>query len=153
MATPILHPVHPFAIARYLGLWYEIARIDYRYEKNLDHVTAEYSKRSDGLISVRNRGFNTKQQKWKESLGKAKFSGDPQTGSLKVSFFLFFYAGYHIISLDDNYHYALVAGDSTDYLWILSREKTIPSTVRDGFLDLAKSIGYDITRLHWIDQE
>jgi len=144
--------VKDFNINKYLGRWYEIARIDYRYEKGLDNVTAVYSLRKDGLVRVDNKGFDTKKRKWRESIGKAKFRGSKTEGSLKVSFFLFFYAGYNIVFLDDHYLYALVAGDSEKYLWILSREKTIPATIRTKFLEHAEKLGYETNKLIWVEQ-
>src|SRR5438046_321664 len=82
----------PFDVNRYLGNWYEIARIDFRFEKNLNNTTANYSLNPDGTIRVVNRGFNYKTGKWKEAAGKAKFVSDTNEAKLKVSFFGPFYA-------------------------------------------------------------
>jgi len=141
--------VKPFYKDKYLGKWYEIARLDFKYEKNLNNVTATYTLRGDGLIRVDNRGYDFVNNKWKQSVGKAKFAGDPNTGRLQVSFFGPFYAGYNVIAIDDNYQYALIAGNNLNYLWILSREKTIPEAVKTEYLEKAKSIGYDVNKLVW----
>ncbi|MDP9081033.1 MAG: lipocalin family protein [Bacteroidota bacterium] len=141
--------VTPFDKEKYLGKWYEIARLDFKYEKNLDNVTAEYSLHDDGLIAVKNQGFNYVKKEWKQSTGKAKFVNDEHTGRLQVSFFGPFYAGYNVIALDHDYRYALIAGNDLSYLWILSREKTIPPSVRTKYLELAKSLGYDTDKLVW----
>lgn len=85
--------VSPFKKDRYLGKWYEIARMDFRFEKDLNQVTADYAENADGSIRVDNKGFNYKKQEWKESVGKAKFVKGPDVGRLKVSFFGPFYAG------------------------------------------------------------
>lgn len=58
-----------FNIDRYLGKWYEIARLDFRFEKNMNHTTAEYSLNEDGTVQVVNRGFNYK----KEQVGKSNW--------------------------------------------------------------------------------
>lgn len=126
--------VKPFDQKKYLGKWYEIARLDYKWERNLDNVTATYSLKENGDIKVDNRGYNFKKEKWEESIGKAKPVGDPEEARLKVSFFGPFYAGYNVIALDKDYKYALVAGDNTKYLWILSREKTIPEPIKQNYL-------------------
>src|SRR5690554_4456728 len=118
--------VTSFDANRYLGKWYEIARLDHRFEKNLSNVTAEYSLNSDGSIRVVNSGYHTVKEEWKEAVGKAKFVESPEIAKLKVSFFGPFYSGYNVIALDGNYTYALVVGKSPKYLWILSRETTIP---------------------------
>ena len=143
--------VKDFDVNRYLGKWYEIARMDYVFEKNLNQVTAEYSLKDDGNIKVLNKGFNFKSKKWKSSEGKAKFRDDQKTGALKVSFFGPFYSGYNIIAIDDDYKYALVAGKNLDYLWILSRTTTLPDAIRKDYLRRADNIGYDTSKLIWVE--
>jgi len=143
--------VSPFDVERYLGKWYEIARLDYKFEKNLKNVTATYSLNENGSIRVDNKGYNYLQEEWKESVGKARFVGSPEEGRLKVSFFGPFYAGYNVIALDDEYRYALVAGDNLNYLWILSRETTIPDDIKENYIKKANMIGFDTSELLWTD--
>lgn len=145
--------VKPFSQEKYLGTWYEIARLDYKYERHLDHVTAEYGLNPNGLISVTNKGYNYKKQQWEESRGKAKPARDPKEGKLRVSFFGPFYAGYNVVAIDPDYQYALVAGKNTRYLWLLSRNKTMPQAVKDDFLERAKAIGYKTGELVWVKQD
>ena len=142
--------VKNFDKVRYLGLWYEIARIDFKYEKNLNNTTAEYSPKPNGKIKVINRGFNYKKNKWKQAVGKAKFVNGDDVAMLKVSFFGPFYAGYNVIKLDPGYKYALVAGKNFDYLWILSRTPNIPGTIKEEYLSFASSVGFDTSRLTWV---
>ncbi len=144
--------VQNFDSERYLGKWYEIARFDFKFEKNMNQVTATYSKNPDGTIKVDNKGYDYVKNEWKESIGEAKFVKSENEARLKVSFFKPFWAGYNVIDLEENYKYALVAGKSLDYLWILSREKTIPDIIKTRFLEKAKSIGYDTSRLIWVEQ-
>ncbi|MEJ5964234.1 lipocalin family protein [Pedobacter immunditicola] len=141
--------VSPFDVDKYLGKWYEIARLDFKYEKDLDNVTATYSKKENGDISVDNRGYNYVKKEWKQSVGKAKLVKGPDVARLKVSFFGPFYSGYNVIALDKDYRYALVVGNNLDYMWILSRETTIPESVKSAYLQQAKSLGYDIDALVW----
>jgi apolipoprotein D and lipocalin family protein len=143
--------VKPFDQKKYLGKWFEIARLDYVWEKNLDNVTATYSLRDDGKILVDNRGYNFKKEKWDESIGKARPVGEINEGRLEVSFFGPFYADYNIVALSHDYKYALVVGKGTDYLWILSREKTIPNDVKEQFLKKAVSLGIDTNKLVWVN--
>ncbi len=145
--------VQNFDKAKYLGKWYEIARLDFVFEKGLDNTTAEYSLKDNGMIRVDNKGYNAKKDKWSESIGKAKFVGAENVAMLKVSFFGPFYAGYNVIAIDENYKYALVAGDSLKYLWILSREKTIPENIKNDYLKKAKEIGYNTSDLIWVKQD
>lgn len=141
--------VQAFDLNRYLGKWYEIARKDFKYEKNLNNVTAEYSLNEDGSIRVVNRGYDVVKEEWKESIGKAKPVGDPREGRLKVSFFGPFYSGYNVIEIDPEYRYVLVAGNDLKNLWILSRQPTIPEDVQDRYLKKAQEIGYDTSDLVW----
>ena len=143
-------PVQNFDINKYLGTWYEIARFDFRFEKDLDNVMAQYSLNDKMNVNVINSGYNFKKDKWVSAKGLAKFRGDKNTATLKVSFFGPFYAGYNVIALDENYKYALVAGNNLKYLWILSREKSIPENIKEKYLKLAQEIGFDTSNLIWV---
>lgn len=146
-------PVKNFDVNRYLGTWYEIARFDFRFEKDLDNTSAQYRLNENGTVAVLNSGFHTKKKEWSKADGVAKFRGDQSTAALKVSFFGPFYAGYNVVALDKDYRYALIAGKNLDYLWILSRETTIPQAIKDEYLTIATSIGYDISRLIWVKHD
>lgn len=145
--------VKSFDKEKYLGKWYEIARIDFKYEKGLNNTTAEYSLNEDGSIRVKNQGYDTLKGEWRQAIGKAKFVGDENTAMLKVSFFGPFYSGYNVIALDDEYKYALVAGKNLKYLWILSREVTIPENIKVQYLHIAKDIGYHTDELIWVEHD
>ena len=145
--------VTPFDKNKYLGKCYEIARLDFKYERDLNNTTAEYTLQDNGTIRVHNRGFNVRTREWKEATGKAKFVRDDNTAMLKVSFFGPFYGGYNVIALDPDYRYALVAGDKLKYLWILSRETTIPEEVKNNYLEIAENIGYNTADLVWVEHD
>lgn len=147
-------PVQGFEADRYLGTWYEIARFDHSFERGLSQITANYSMRDDGGIRVLNRGYNAEEGEWNEAEGKAYFVEDKQTGHLKVSFFGPFYASYVVAELDkENYHYSLVTGPDKTYLWILSRTPELPQTVLDGLIKKAKSLGFDTSKLIWVEHK
>lgn len=145
--------VKPFDKNRYLGKWYEIARFDFRFERNLNNTTATYSLNSNGTIKVVNRGFDYVKNNWKQAEGKAKFVGASDLAMLKVSFFGPFYGGYNVIALDDDYQYALIAGSSLKYLWLLSRTTSIPDSVKNEFLQKAEAIGFNTQNLIWVAHE
>lgn len=146
-----VNAVTPFEKEKYLGKWYEIARFDFKFERGLNNTTAEYSLREDGKIKVLNKGYNYEEKTWQEAIGKAKFVGDDNVAMLKVSFFGPFYSGYNVIAMDDNYKYALISGANLNYLWILSREKTIPENIKKEYLKIAKGYGFNISNLLWIE--
>ena len=143
--------VHHFDKKKYLGKWFEIARLDYKFEKNLNNVTAEYSLKKNGKIKVVNQGYNFKKEKQQTAVGKAKFVGADTVAKLKVSFFGPFYSGYNVIAIDEAYKYALVAGKNHKYLWLLSREKTMPDNIKNEYLSVAKKTGYDVDDLIWVE--
>ena len=145
-------PINHFDASRYLGKWYEVARLENRFERGLEQVTATYGKRQDGGISVLNRGFDPQKGVWKESEGKAYFTGEPTTAALKVSFFGPFYGGYNVIALDKDYRYALVCGPDRDYLWLLARSPKVSPEVKQQMLDIATRQGFDVSKLIWVNQ-
>jgi apolipoprotein D and lipocalin family protein len=148
-----LEPVPGFELDRYLGKWYEIARLDHSFERNLRNVSATYSRGKNGDIRVRNRGFNAKTGSWKQIEGHARFIEDDTVGSLKVSFFGPFYGGYHIIELDKQYYgYSMVTGPSRSYLWILSRQNTLDESVYAKLVSRADAWGFDTAQLIRVEQ-
>lgn len=146
-------PVSGFSTERYLGKWYEIARLDHAFERGLSNVTAEYSLRADGKIKVLNQGYRDGANQADKATGKAKFAGKPSDAHLRVSFFEPFYGDYIIFGLDKSgYRHAYVSGGKDTYLWLLSRSPTVSKAVRADFLREAGALGYDTTSLIWVDQ-
>lgn len=147
-------PINNFETSRYLGKWYEIARLDHSFERGLSNVSAEYSIRKDGGIRVLNQGFSKKDNEWNEAEGKAYFvSGDTQ-GHLKVSFFGPFYSSYIIFELDKaNYEYAFISGYNNSYLWLLARKPSVDQTVIDHFITRSKALGFKTDGLIFVNQE
>jgi apolipoprotein D and lipocalin family protein len=143
--------VSSFEPEKYQGKWYEIARMDFRFERNMNNVTAEYTIRSDGSIKVDNRGYNYVTKEWKQAVGKAKLNGEPGEAKLKVSFFGPFYSGYNVLALDSAYQYALVVGKNVEYMWLLSRKTSMPEDVKQSYLNLAKDLGFNINDLIWVE--
>jgi len=147
-----VRPVSSFELDRYLGKWYEIARLDHSFERGLQQVTAEYSLREDGGVHVLNRGFSTLKDEWDEAEGKAYFVEDEDTGYLKVSFFGPFYGSYIIFELDQaDYSYAFISGPDTSYLWLLAREPTVDEEVMALFRERSSSLGFDLDELILVD--
>jgi apolipoprotein D and lipocalin family protein len=149
-----VQPVTDFELDRYLGKWYEIARLDHSFERGLERVTAEYSLKDDGGVKVVNRGFSVKKGEWNESEGKAYFVEDASQGYLKVSFFGPFYGSYVVFGLDQiDYQYAFISGPDTSYLWLLSRTPQVSDEVMNDFLEQAQARGFDTDDLIIVNQE
>ena len=140
-------PVRGFQLERYLGTWYEIARLDHSFERGLVDVTATYQTRSDGGIDVLNKGYDPAKRAWREAAGRAYFLDTTDTASLKVSFFGPFYGGYHVMAIDPDYRWALVAGPTHKYFWILARTPNLPDDVLKNLLQTAKQAGFDLDAL------
>ena len=136
-------PIKDFELEKYLGKWYEIARLDHSFERGLEKVTAEYSLRDDGGVRVKNRGFSANKNEWEEAEGKAYFVRESDEGYLKVSFFGPFYGSYVVFELDkENYQYAFVSGPNESYLWFLSRTPNVSDELMSKFVAKAKNMGF-----------
>jgi apolipoprotein D and lipocalin family protein len=142
--------VQPFDKQKYMGLWHEVARLPNRIEKNLTNLTETYSLNEDGSIKVVTRAYNLDKNKPVEAEGRAKFTGPDTLGKLKVAYFIPVYLDYNVLEVDEDYQYALVSGNSFDFLWILSRENNIPNDIKTLFLDKAAMLGFDVSKLEWV---
>lgn len=145
-------PVTGFDQEKYLGTWYEIARIDNRFERDLTNVTANYTVKDNGAIRVLNRGYNIEKAKWVEANGTAKFVGDTDTAHLKVSFFGPFFASYIVFDLAPDYQHSFVTGNDRDYLWLLARDPQISPELKARFLARITELGFETDELIWVDQ-
>ncbi len=149
-----IEPVQGFELEKYLGKWYEIARLDHSFERELNDVTAEYSIRDDGGVKVINRGFSTTENKWKQAEGKAYFAGDSREGYLKVSFFGPFYGAYIVFGLDkENYQYAFITSYDKSYLWLLSRTPTVDDELINKFINRSRELGFETNQLIFVHHQ
>lgn len=143
-----VQPVQGFELQKYLGKWYEVARLDHSFERGLSQVSAEYSLREDGGVKVVNRGYNEDKKEWKVAVGKAYFVGAADHGYLKVSFFGPFYGSYIVFDLDQTgYQYALISGPDKSYLWILARTPQLDPAVSARLIAKAKAAGFETDKL------
>ncbi|MGB3210993.1 MAG: lipocalin family protein [Desulforhopalus sp.] len=146
-----IEPVQNFDLQRYLGIWYEIARLDHSFERGLSRVTAEYSLLENGSVRVINRGYDQVKDRWKTAEGKARFVQSSGTGYLQVSFFGPFYGSYVIMELDQNdYQYALVCGPNKKYLWLLARRPDLDAATRNMLIDRARDLGFAVDELIFV---
>lgn len=148
---PVGAIVDPFEKERYMRHWNEVARLPNLIEKDLRDLTEEYSLNEDGTIKVVTRAFNAFKNKPVEATGTIKFKGAQTRGRLEVAYFLPIYLDYNVLDIDENYQYALVSGSGTDYLWLLSRENSMPEEMKQRFLQKAIGLGFEISKLEWMD--
>lgn len=142
-------PADHFELQRYMGKWYEAARLDNHFEKGLTRTSAEYGLRDDGSVRVLNKGWNAAKNRWQSAEGRARFAtASEDIGYLKVSFFGPFYGSYVIAELDHkDYQYALVCGKSRNYLWILTRTPAPDPAIVDKLIKRAAELGFDTQKL------
>jgi len=152
-STAPLYTVGQLDVQRYSGTWYEIARITHRFEKGLEKVSATYTLRNDGKITVLNQGTKDADPEVVKTAKGVAWVPDPsKPAQLKVSFFWPFTGNYWIIDLDAGYQHALVGDPSRKYLWILSRTKTMDDITYKRLTDIAAKAGFDISKLDRIQQ-
>jgi len=149
---PPLQTVPKVDIERYAGVWFEIARFDHSFEKDCKNVSATYKLRADNKIDVINRCTLMNASTPKEAKGVA-YAVDTTNSKLRVSFFWPFYGDYWVLMLDENYQYALVGAPSREYLWILSRTKTIDEKIKELILSKLPELGFDKSKFMWTIQE
>lgn len=143
--------VDPFDKEKYLGKWNEVARLPSVIEKDLRDLTEDYSLNADGTIKVVTRAFNAVKNKPVEATGTIKFKGAETRGQMEVAYFLPIYLDYNVLDIDEDYRYALVSGSGMGYLWLLSRESSMPEEMKQRFLGKAAALGFEISKLEWLD--
>ena len=146
--------VNGFELDRYLGKWYEIARLDHSFERGLNNISAEYTLREDGGVKVINSGFSKEDNAWRQAEGKAYFVNGTDSGHLKVSFFGPFYGSYVIFELDkENYQYAFVSGPDNSYLWLLARQPELDKQIIEKFIQRSQQLGFDTSKLIFVKHD
>lgn len=151
-STPINNStVAELDINKYMGHWYEIARFDHSFERNLEGCTADYELKNDGTVKVTNSGYRgSLNGKFKQSIGKARRPNENVPGQLEVSFFMDFYSQYNVMELAPDYRFSLVGSKNDKYLWILSRTPEMDGKDLEFVLQQAKNRGYDTNKLIWV---
>lgn len=153
-STEGIPSVQGLDIPRYMGKWYEIARMPHSFERNMDYVTADYTLNEDNTVRVVNRGKRDGKFSQAEGIAKLKYKDAyPAAGEFRVSFFRPFYGDYRIIDLAPDYSHAVVTSGTMDYLWILSRTPQLPQERLSAILEQLRSRGFDIGRLEYPKQE
>ena len=141
-------------LSKYQGTWYEIARLPNFFEKKLKCITAKYTLREDGKITVLNGGnYITPPHKPSSSEGVAWMPDKNSPGKLKVQFFWPFSGDYWIMYLDKDYRYVLIGDPALKYLWILCREKQLEESIYKMLLQKAIDNGYDVTSIIRVEHD
>jgi apolipoprotein D and lipocalin family protein len=130
-------------IKKYVGRWYEIAKIPFYFEKDMENVTAEYSLNNDGTMKIINSGYVN--GRLRKVIGTAKPTENDDL--FKVSFLPNVFSDYKILGIDENYQFAVVGGQNENLLWILSRKPRIDSEKYYQLVSIARKNGYNVDKL------
>ena len=146
---PPMRTVDEIDLERYLGKWYEIARLPNSFQKGCVCTTAEYELIDENTIRVYNScRQDSASGDFDDAEGTAWVVPNSGNAKLKVSFFWPFKGDYWIIDLDkENYNYALVGTPSRKYLWILARQPRLKEEIYEKLLRVAEDEGFDISKL------
>jgi len=153
VAAEPVRVVSDMDIDRYAGQWHEIAHLPVSFQKKcVGDITATYSLRSDGRISVLNR-CRVDDGGYLQAEGIARaVEGEP--GKLQVRFapdwlswLPLVWADYWVIALDPDYQWAMVGEPDRRYLWILSRTPDMPDGQLQALKTRAEAMGYDLAPL------
>lgn len=149
---PPLDVVDSVDVERYIGKWYEIARLPFKYQEGCSCTTAEYSIIDSTTLRVINKCI--KEGELDDATGKAFVVEGSKNAKLRVQFFWPFRGDYWIIELDkENYSYAVVGTPSRKYLWILSRTAKMDEQLYNSLIEKCKAKGFDISKLEITNQE
>ena len=148
-----IEPVSDFDVDRFVGDWYEIARIERGLGKPLTRSRVEYELQDDGSLTITSRGFHTGTHRWVESMGTARFVGSPHFGAMKASFLGLFNEGYHVVAIDPDYRWAMIMGDTTESFKLLSRKPVLDGDTTDRLVYQAELMGVEADRIHWVMQD
>lgn len=137
-------PAKAVDLERYSGVWYEIARYEFSFERGCESVTAEYRLLESGGVEVINscrKGSTT--GPIKRAKGRAKVVPDSANAKLKVSFFGPFFGDYWVLDHADDYAWSIVGEPSGRYLWLLSRTPRPSPAIREVIDNRVRELGYD----------
>ena len=143
-------PAKTVDLDRYLGRWYELARYEAGFQRGCEAVTAEYSRREDGLIRVLNScRQDSVDGRLRQSEGRARVEDTATNAKLKVSFFGPFWGDYWVLDHAEDYRWSIVGEPSGRYLWLLHRDANPPAAERDALVRRAAALGYDTNLLRY----
>lgn len=144
-------PIQEFNLSRFLGEWFEIARIENRFESGLTNTKAIYTPTGTKTARVENTGWKGAKRYTTRGRIKQPHSNE-LPGLLRVSFFWPFYNDYRVLLVGPLYDYALVSGKNEKYLWLLSRTPVLSAVKTRILLEEAEKRGFSTEKLHWVEQ-
>lgn len=139
---PPLATVPAVDLNRYVGTWYEIARLPNRFQNQCVADTRATYAIEGARVSVLNE-CRTSAGVFEQAKGIAQVVEGSQGAKLRVSFFRPFYGDYWILALDPDYSWVLVGEPGRDYAWVLARTPQLEPATLDALLTQAAALGFD----------
>jgi apolipoprotein D and lipocalin family protein len=148
-----LGPAAQVDVDRYVGSWFEIARLPNGFEEDCEGVTAHYAKRTDGKLTVLNTcREGAPDGETRVAKGVARIVDPVSNAKLKVSFFGPFEGDYWVLERAEDYSWSLVGEPRGRYLWILAREPVVGDALKDELIGKLRARGYNTDALYWTKQ-
>ena len=147
-----VQPLEPFDLERYLGRWYELARLDAGASRGLTDTSVEFSQRPDGCVQALHRGFDPQAWQWRHARASVRPADRPNIGYLHISFVWPAAASHVVVATDDEYRAAVACGHNREQLWLLARSPQVRPAVRAALMERARAAGFDVDSLLWVDQ-
>jgi apolipoprotein D and lipocalin family protein len=154
MAAAAPEPIKPVDPRRYVGRWYEIARIQNMLEKNCQAPTSDWQKEPDGDFSVVQScrlGSPSGPLKVWRAAGRIIDGG--RNTKIRVGFFGgFIHQDYWIVDRADDYSWCIMSTPTSKYVWIMSRRPVLATAQKDALVARARELGYDTDKLIYSEQ-
>jgi apolipoprotein D and lipocalin family protein len=139
-------------LSRMEGKWFEIAKLPRPSQAGCTGTTADYQLKSANELLVVNECHEGDLQGPVKRVAARAIATDPAVPAKLSLDFGFAYGDYWIVEVGDDYEYAVVGHPTRDYLWILSRERSLPKPTLDGVLERAKTRGFPTGILTFTEQ-
>jgi apolipoprotein D and lipocalin family protein len=154
MAQSQVKSIPEFDVSRYMGTWYEIAKLPNWFQRKCVQGTqARYKVLGPTQIEVNNK-CTTASGEEIQAIGLARPNGSGRPAQLEVRFapewtawLPMVWGAYWVLDLDADYQLAAVGDPSKSYLWILSRTPQVSADRYDAVLQRLNVMGFDITKL------
>ncbi len=151
---PEMKTVDHVDLERFMGSWYVIANIPTFLEKGAHNAIETYELNADGSIATTftflDGGFDGEEKEYNPK----GFVNDTSTNATWGMRFIWpIKADYRIVYLDDDYSQTVIARQKRDFIWIMARTPTIPDDDYDRLVAMAKSIGYDVSKIKKVPQK
>ena len=141
--------IESFDLNRFMGTWYEIARLDHPYERGLERVTAQYQFDQKGVVTLINQGYKQGNIRTRRH-GKLLPTMTPNYFKVYFGFPIGFH--YRVAYIEGDYSLTIITGARSNTLWFMARSRSITLEQRHLLESVATQLGYDVSKLIYTKQ-